>query len=69
MMEHSIQQNAVLISQRSAGGGGPTTVPIIANKTVNNQNSDTVLAASAITVNPESSLKASARNVFDDAIL
>jgi len=69
LLEYSIQQNAVLISQRSAGGGGSTTVPIIANKTVNNQNSDTVLAAPAITVNPESTLRASARNVADDAIL
>jgi hypothetical protein len=70
LMEYSIQQNAILISQRSAGGGGgPTSVPIIANKTVNNQQSDTVLAAAAITVNPESSLRASDRNNKDDAIL
>jgi len=60
-----------LISQQkvTAGAGGSMNAPIIASKTINNQQSDTVLAASAITVNPESTLRQSARNVADDAIL
>jgi len=71
LYEKAIAQNAILISQQkvTAGAGGSMNAPIIASKTINNQQSDTVLAASAITVNPESTLRQSARNVADDAIL
>ncbi|MBC8442728.1 MAG: hypothetical protein H8D80_00920 [Proteobacteria bacterium] len=71
MLNKVIEQNAILISQRTsgAGKGGGGITPIIANKTINNQNSDTIFATSAITVNPESTLRQSARNIQDDAIL
>ena len=72
ILNKAIEQNAVLISQQkvtAGAGGGSMNAPIIANKTINNQNSDTIFATSAITVNPESTLRQSARNIQDDAIL